>query len=73
VEKKQIEGMMELYLLELSQDRYRPQMLKGMRNVRKARRQKERQDSALLDRLNQMTVPDEDLPPPPTKGKRTRR
>lgn len=74
VERPRIESMIEFYLLELSQDRYRPSVVAALRGVRKARKVKVQQDQALLAKLDKFTVPDEDLPPPPkAKGRGRRR
>lgn len=57
-----IERELDLYLVELSQDRYRPAVVAALRAARTSKRQREHEDRRLLDRLDKLTVADEKPP-----------
>ena len=68
-----IEGMLDLYLLELTQDRYKPEHVQHLRRQRAERRRKTQEDQAMLNKVARMSVSDEDLPPVKPKGGTRRR
>jgi hypothetical protein len=68
-----IEGMLDLYLLELTQDRYKPEHVQQLRRQRAERRRKQSEDKSLLDKVARMSVTDKDLPPAKPTGRARRR
>ena len=70
ISSRQIEGMLDLYLLELTQERYRPDYLDQLRRQRKERLKKKQDDQTLLQKVGKLTVEDADLPPIRGRGKR---
>ena len=67
----QIEGMIDLYTLELYQEGYRPSVVAALRNARTKRRQKSTKDNKLLEKVEKFTVSDEEYGKA-TKKKRRR-
>ena len=67
-----IQRMLELYGLELYQDRYRPAHLESLRRAKRERVRKRMEDVQLLDKVAKMDVPDSQLPPLPKKKHRRR-
>jgi len=72
VGEKHIDRALELYQLELSQDRYRPTTIESMRRVRMAQVEKRKSDERLLERVEKLTASEDELPTPP-KAKKSRR
>jgi hypothetical protein len=71
---KTVSQMLELYALELSQDRYRPAIIEAMRQTRLAQAAQQEADKKLLEKVEQLTVPETELPPlPKPKGRARRR
>jgi hypothetical protein len=62
--------MLDLYLLELSQDRYRPSIVQAARTARTARKQQKKEDTALLARVDAFTESDDDVPMPKRRSRR---
>ena len=69
IPQDKISGMLSEYLQELSQTRYRPEAVAIRRKAVRTKINKERSDKALLDRVNKLTVSDEDAPPLPKPKK----
>jgi hypothetical protein len=65
-----VESMLDLYLLELSQDRYRPSIVQAARAARSGRKQQKENDKALLARVDALTESDDDVPMPKRKPRR---
>lgn len=65
-----IQRMLELYGLELYQDRYRPAHIESLRKTRNERRQKRLTDERMLLKVAAMDVPEERLPPKDKKKRR---
>jgi hypothetical protein len=65
-----VESMLDLYLLELSQDRYRPSIVQAARTARTARKQQKKEDTALLARVDAFTESDDDVPMPKRRSRR---
>lgn len=61
LDEEHVEGMIDLYLLELSQDRYRPKLVQALREARSARQQKAATDEHLLKRVQSMDVGEAEL------------
>ena len=59
---ERVTSLLDLYRLELSQDRYRPATVAAGRKARTRRKQQAKADHALLSRVDALTVRDEDLP-----------
>ena len=68
-----VEGMLNLYQMELYQDRYHPMMVAVMREVKKRKRSDKNKDQEILQRVDKMTVPDDQLPPARKRGGRRKR
>jgi hypothetical protein len=68
-----IEGMLDLYLLELTQDRYKPEHVQQLRRQRSERRRKQVEDKTLLEKVARMSAVDKDAPPEKSKGRTRRR
>jgi hypothetical protein len=69
IDEELVGNRLDLYLLELSQDRYRPSIVAAGRAARKARKQQAAADQTLLDKIGKYTVDDGDLPPIPDVGR----
>ena len=69
---QRIEHILELYGLELYQDRYRPAHVESLRRAKKERVQKHLADEMLLEKVGKMEVPESKLPPMPRKRSRRR-
>lgn len=54
VPSERIEAMLELYMLELSQDRYRPYVAQALRAFRHARRAQVNKDQELLAKVDKL-------------------
>ena len=54
VPSERVEAMLELYMLELSQDRYRPHVAQALRAFRHARRAQVDRDSELLAKVDKL-------------------
>ena len=61
------------YRLELSQDRYSPSIIEVMREARRAQVRQAKKDAELLAKVENLTVPDEELPPIKPRPKARRR
>ena len=68
-----IEGMLDLYLLELTQDRYKPDYVNHLRRQQAERLRKKRDDQTLMQKVSKLTVKDSDLPPVKPRGRAHRR
>ena len=68
--EERLDTLLDLYLLELSQDRYRPSIVMATRAARQARKNKALADHELLEKVNRLTVTDDDLAPISQKKKR---
>lgn len=65
-----MQAALDLYLLELSQDLYRPEVHKALGSARRAQKRREVEEKRLLEKVGKMTI-DADLPP--TKAGPSRR
>lgn len=72
LEPTQVDQMLEEYRLELTQNRYRPSTTAAKRKARIKAQRKQKTDERLLERVDAMTVPDEELPPLPKPKNRSR-
>jgi hypothetical protein len=70
--EEKVEAMLDLYLLELSQDRYRPSIVAAARAARAARKRQKLADTKLLEKVDRMTVADEAVPSTPRARRRSR-
>jgi hypothetical protein len=70
VPEERVEPLLDVYRLEVSQDRYHPSIVVAARKARAQRTQKAVRDAKLLDRVERLTVKDDDLPPTPRVRRR---
>lgn len=56
-----LDGMLDIYMLELFQDGYRPSVVAALRSTRSKRKRKTLRDQALLEKVEKFTVSDEEL------------
>ena len=69
-----VASMLEMYRLELSQDLYHPDMAALLRATVASQKTAARAQQAILNKVDKMTVPEDQIPKAPKqKGKRHRR
>lgn len=72
VKPEALQSHLDLYMLELSQDVYRPAIHEALRHARTARRRKEQEERRMLEKVDRMTATDAEVPLPKATGQRRR-
>lgn len=64
---EKVETLLDLYMLELSQDRYRPSLVAATREARRSRKQQMISDSKLLDMVSKLSAGEPETPKRPKR------
>jgi len=72
VAPERLQAMLDDYAQELHQSKYRPSMIGVSRRKVEARARRQKRDEKLLEKVEALTVKDEDLPQPGRSRRRRR-